>query len=116
MNFDREGMPVYPVQIKQTNSSQLFLRWSDGLDASIPLTVLRDSCPCAGCKGETVLFKKSDPLLPILGGPGKYEINAMEQVGNYAVQVVWADGHSTGIYTWDYLRTLCTEQENPGAR
>jgi DUF971 family protein len=31
----------------------------------------------------------------------------IEPVGNYAIRIVWNDGHSAGIYSWDYLRSLC---------
>lgn len=101
-----QEMAYYPVQIKQSSATDLHLRWNDGLESIISLKLLRDECPCAGCKGETVLFHESKPILPILDQAGKYEIREMHQVGNYAVQVTWGDGHSTGIYTWDYLRGL----------
>jgi DUF971 family protein len=35
------------------------------------------------------------------------ELERVETVGNYALQPVWKDGHSYGIYSWDYLRELC---------
>jgi len=38
-----------------------------------------------------------------------YRIVELHPVGNYALQPVWDDGHSTGIYTWEYLRHLCTD-------
>ena len=39
-------------------------------------------------------------------------INAIEPVGNYALQLVFSDGHDTGIYSWDYLYRLCTHQQD----
>ena len=99
-------MPHYPVQIKQSSSTDLYLRWNDGLESRISLKLLRDECPCAGCKGETLLLHEQKPILPILDQEDRYVIKAMNQVGNYAVQVTWGDGHNTGIYTWEYLRTL----------
>lgn len=33
----------------------------------------------------------------------------MQGVGNYAIQPVWSDGHSYGIFSWEYLRQLCPE-------
>lgn len=101
-------MSLYPVQIKQSSAMDLFIRWSDGLESTISIKLLRDECPCAGCKGETLLLHEYKPILPILNHEGKYAIRAMSQVGNYAVQVAWSDGHNTGIYTWEYLRTLAT--------
>lgn len=38
-------------------------------------------------------------------------INAIEQVGNYAVKIRFSDGHDTGLYSWDWLYKLCTEQD-----
>lgn len=40
-----------------------------------------------------------------------YRIETIERVGNYAIQPIWDDGHTTGIYTWDYLRRLCPAEE-----
>lgn len=38
-------------------------------------------------------------------------ITAIEQVGNYAVKIRFSDGHDTGLYSWDWLRKLCLEQQ-----
>jgi DUF971 family protein len=37
------------------------------------------------------------------------ELDRVEKVGNYAIQLFWKDGHSFGIYTWHYLRELCMQ-------
>ncbi len=50
------------------------------------------------------------------GTSGRYTLAAMQQVGSYAVQLQWADGHNTGIYTWEYLLALCPCQEHAGAQ
>ena len=47
------------------------------------------------------------PLQPIQSA----ELDSLEQVGNYALQINWKDGHSYGIYSWDYLRELCPCEE-----
>jgi DUF971 family protein len=36
-----------------------------------------------------------------------YTLIGIEQVGHYAIQVSWKDGHATGLYAWEYLRGLC---------
>jgi DUF971 family protein len=41
-----------------------------------------------------------------------YVMTGLEMVGNYALQPVWDDGHSTGIYTWEYLKRLCPVAED----
>lgn len=71
------------------------------------MRTLRDNCPCAGCKGESVLFAHYTPPEPDTSAPGRYILDAAETVGSYAIQFRWGDGHNQGLYTWDYLRSLC---------
>lgn len=83
------------------------MKWDDRHESLFTLQELRDQCPCAGCKGETVLFHEYKPVkIPVIT-PGKYELKNIQPVGNYAIQITWGDGHNTGIYTWEYLRDLC---------
>ncbi len=49
------------------------------------------------------------PLAPT----GSTELDRMEGVGNYALQLVWKDGHRYGIYTWEYLRELSPSAKEP---
>ncbi len=49
------------------------------------------------------------PLAPT----GSTELDRMEGVGNYALQLVWKDGHRYGIYTWEYLRELSPSAKAP---
>lgn len=94
------------TQIKLVDARNLAMKWEDGHDGVVSLRSLRDNCPCATCKGETVLLKSYKPIaMPEM--PGKYELKGAEQVGSYALQMFWGDRHSTGIFTWDYLRSLC---------
>jgi len=102
-------MELYPVRIKRTDE-KLFVKWNDGLEAEIPLKVLRDECPCATCKDES---NSSDTYIPIKNPfkeAGFYEIDTISKVGNYAVQITWKDGHHTGIYSWELLREYCTQK------
>ncbi len=39
------------------------------------------------------------------------EITAIEPVGNYAIRPIFSDGHDSGIYSWDFLHSLCSEHE-----
>lgn len=96
-----------PIQITQPSSHQLALTWPDQSVCVVELQHVRDECPCAGCKGETILGKHFAPLqLPTLT-PGMYEIEKIEPVGKYGLQFFWKDGHNTGIYSWEYLHLLC---------
>lgn len=95
-----------PVQIKILNKKTLFIKWENDTESNISLKYLRDECPCAGCKGETILLKTYRPPAPSINTPGRYEIKNIEAVGDYAIQIYWQDSHSTGIYSWTYLTEL----------
>ena len=97
---------MIPVQIKIVDKEKLFIKWDDDSESGISLKYLRDECPCAGCKGETILLKTFRPPTPPIDLPGMYEIKNIETVGEYAIQITWKDGHNTGIYSWDYLKDL----------
>lgn len=102
---------MIPTQIKllvdeATKSENLTLTWGDGHVGHTSLRTLRDNCPCAGCQGETVLLKTYAPM-PTPELPGKYKLVGASQVGSYALALSWADGHQTGIYTWESLRSMC---------
>lgn len=63
---------------------------------------LRSGCPCAGCVNEWTGERILDPSTV----PADIAPTALSPVGNYAVKIVWSDGHATGLYTWDQLHTL----------
>ncbi len=94
-----------PLSIKQTDQQTITITWDDSLVTPLPITQLRDECPCAECKGETILMQQ---ILPVLKPhrPGHYDISSIVPVGSYAVQITWGDGHATGLYSWEYLRQL----------
>ena len=77
------------------------LTWSDDHVAEYDYDYLRGYCPCAGCQGHgtgVVRFQPPDsPVEPL----------SIQPVGNYAVSFQWSDGHSTGIYRFDFLREIC---------
>jgi DUF971 family protein len=92
---------------RRLSPEALELVWSDGHVGQCSVRTLRDGCPCAGCKGETVLMRTYAGSPAADDVPGKYELVAASAVGNYAVPVTWGDGHREGLYTWDLLRGLC---------
>lgn len=84
---------------------ELALAFNDGVELYLPLDMLRRACPCAACQGEPdALGRVLRPVTQI--GPRGFELLKTERVGGYAIQLHWADGHSTGIYSFDYLRRL----------
>lgn len=92
-----------PVSIKRSGEDGLAIVWDDAQNSFHSLRDLRDNCPCAGCRGETVLLRTYSPPPQDLKIPGRYNLVGIHEVGSYAVQLVWADGHATGIYSWQFL-------------
>ena len=94
-----------PLDIQRIGE-ELAIKWDDGSENYIPLEKLRRACPCAGCKGESDimgnLYKGPDQPLK----PSAFELRGLALVGTYAIQPIWADGHATGIYSFDYLRKV----------
>lgn len=97
---------MVPKTIRLKDKSSLEILWEDESLSRIILKYLRDECPCATCKGETVLLKTYRPPVKKMITPEMYMVKNIETVGEYAIQVTWKDGHSTGIYTYEYLQNL----------
>lgn len=84
---------------------ELALSFRDGFEAYLKLPLLRRACPCAVCQGEPdAMGRVIQPQVTY--GPLAFELQKFEQVGGYAIQLFWADGHSTGIYSYQYLQRL----------
>ena len=83
----------------------LALAFEGGEEIYLALDLLRRACPCAACQGEPdALGRVVRPVRQI--GPRGFELLRSEAVGGYALQLFWADGHSTGIYSYSYLQKL----------
>lgn len=106
----RGTMSIIPVTINRPKPYLLTIEWSDGLATTITLRTLRDNCPCAVCKGETIMGTTYSFGLQVMK-PGMYELQALTSSGNYGIQATWADGHSTGIYTWELLHIICHQHQ-----
>ncbi|MDP6715796.1 MAG: DUF971 domain-containing protein [SAR202 cluster bacterium] len=79
------------------------IEWSDGHKSEWTATSLRISCGCAECVEEWSRRQLLDPL----SVPMDLRAEDYLMIGRYAVQFLWGDGHSTGIYPFDVLRSLC---------
>ena len=81
------------------------IRWEDGHYSVYPARLLRWSCPCAGCKGE---WGRPGRLAGLEALPeDEFILDDVRAVGTYAIMPVWRSGHDEGIYSWEYLRSLC---------
>jgi DUF971 family protein len=101
--FYREFVRLTDIQ---QIGNELALKWEDGVESFISLAKLRRACPCAGCKGEVDIMGNLHigPEKPLR--PESFQLAGLAHVGGYAIQPQWADGHSTGLYSFDYLRRI----------
>lgn len=110
--FISELIEMQPKQIKIVDKEKLLIKWDEDSESLVGLKYLRDECPCAGCKGETILLRTYRPAKPQMYSPDMYKIEKIEVVGGYAIQISWKDGHNTGIYSWEYLLQLDKDQSD----
>ncbi len=95
-----------PVSIRAERAEgKLYISWADGHESEYTLEYLRWCCACAPCRGEMGRPGALDTVERLL--PAQYELADIKPVGRYAMQPLWADGHTTGIYAFDYLRSMC---------
>ena len=105
------------VRVLLTEGKGLEIDWADGHRSTWGFAWLREACPCATCiderthQGRKAGQPKPKPaeLLPMYTPPSKPKI--VQPVGRYAIQFNWLDGHSGGIYSWEYLRRMCQCKE-----
>ena len=83
------------------------IKWSDDTESFISNKILRNSCPCAHCSGESDVFGNVYGGEKLKGANEKqFLINRYINIGHYAIRVIWKDGHSGGIYSYDFLRSI----------
>ena len=87
-----------PIDIKLHRASRLLeIKFDNNMECMLSCEFLRVYSPSAEVRGHGV----GQETLQI--GKESVNINAIEPVGNYAVKLVFSDGHDTGLYAWDYL-------------
>ena len=104
------------VKVHVSSNAGVDITWADGHASHYDFSYLRDQCPCALCNDERA--KKSQAKFS--AGPAtliglsalpmykpKLAAEAAHPVGNYALQIDFNDGHTAGIFSFDYLRTIC---------
>ena len=106
------------VKVHVSSGAGVDITWSDGHTSHFEFAYLREQCPCAMCNDErkkkenaarTAVPALDSPLLPMF--KPKLSARSAHAVGNYALQIDFNDGHVTGIYSFDYLRTICPCQD-----
>lgn len=101
------------VRVHKTEGTGMEIEWKDGHHSHWSFTWLRHACPCATCHEEREhdhrqpgeARKKVAELFPLYEPPPSPVL--VSPVGHYAISFHWNDGHTSGIYSWDYLRRHC---------
>jgi DUF971 family protein len=109
----RDAITPQQVRVDKTAGTGMTIEWTDGHTSHWTFQWLRDACPCATCvdqrestgrePGQPKLEPKT--ALPMYKAPVRP--NNAHAVGRYAISFDWNDGHTSGIYSWRYLRTVC---------
>ncbi len=98
-----------PADLQQIGD-ELAIKWDDGSESFVKLEAMRRACPCAGCMGETDvmgnLYKGPEKTLT----PASFRLLRLASVGGYALQPFWGDGHSSGLFSFDYLKRIADAQ------
>lgn len=97
--------PIPTALTVHQQSRVLEISYADGANVRLPFELLRVYSPSAEVQGH-------GPGQEVLQtGKRDVEIVSIEAVGNYAVQPTFSDGHSSGLFAWDYLYRLGAEQD-----
>ena len=99
------GAPTPEEITVHSQSRVLEVRFSDGASFRIPFELMRVYSPSAEVQGH------GPGQETLQTGKREVELEALDPVGNYAVQPRFSDGHDTGIFSWDYLYLLGSQQE-----
>ena len=98
---------LVPTSIARSTTGAIEIRWSDGRLAAYTPRLLREACPCATCRERRVQPAPASVLQVLSPAElAPLQVTSMRPVGQYAYGIEFSDGHSSGIYTLDYLREL----------
>ncbi len=90
-----------PTGVDVDRENGVTLTWPDGSSAVYGLEELRVNCPCAECRG---LRERDLPVWPKPSSPLPLRVEDAELIGAWGLTLIWNDGHSTGIFSWEILR------------
>jgi len=103
-----------PEHLAISKSKGIKIDWKDGSTSEYGLRYLRHHCPCAVCSGSHGTPPQAPPIEPspfqMYQAPLK--MVTVEPLGNYAIRILWSDGHGSGIYSFEHLRKISPES-NP---
>lgn len=105
MNESRESKPIPTELTLRKKGRVLGVTFSNGLSREVTAEYLRVHSPSAEVTGHGV----GEGVL--VTGKERVAISSIEPVGQYAVRLVFDDGHDTGLYTWPLLYELCSEHD-----
>ena len=104
--MDSAAREPWPVEIRlKSAEKRLEIDFDDGASLHFPAELLRVESPSAEVQGHGPSQKQT------VAGKRDIGIVRLEPVGNYAVRIVFDDGHDTGLFSWTYLRDLGRRQE-----
>ena len=105
------------VKVRISTGDGVDIVWADGHSSHYDFVFLRDECPCATCNDQRHK-KETAKVAAVAGGSSvlpmykpKMRARGAKTLGNYALQMEFTDGHSSGIYSYDHLRTICPCEE-----
>ena len=124
--LDPRKKPI-AIKIHVSSGAGVDITWADGHASHYDFPYLRDACPCATCNDErekkaeaerkeansphthggssTIPLPTTSPVFPMF--KPKARAQSATSVGSYAIQINFSDGHNTGIYSYDQLRSIC---------
>lgn len=105
----KRAMEITPAHLDLRKTEGLEVTWSDGRRSFYPIAHLRRMSPSADARELRKQIRKNPlTVLPASasGGGGPLAATGAELVGNYAIKISFSDGHSTGLYSWEYLRKI----------
>jgi DUF971 family protein len=104
----RRDPPPRPNHLDLKKDKGLTVYWSDGRVSFFPVGYLRRMSPSADARQlRDEMARNPLTVLPASASPDKpLTAEGAELVGNYALRIVFSDGHNTGLYSWEYLREI----------
>jgi DUF971 family protein len=94
-----------PKKVEPLDRETLRIEWSSGEAYAIAYREIRFQCPCASCVDEHT----GQRIITREAVAADVRVAGAQQVGRYAIQLRFSDGHATGIFHFDSLMKLCLE-------